>query len=76
MKLAPVIADRLKRSPFYVRKLYRQARNYSPEELGGAVVRLAELDWALKGGSKLPGELVFARTLVEITRGAAPAPAA
>jgi DNA polymerase III subunit delta len=66
-------AERLKRNRFYVQKLYEQARNFSPEELGDAVVRLAELDWALKGGSKLPGELVFARTLVEITRGAAAA---
>jgi DNA polymerase III subunit delta len=67
-------ADRLKRNRFYVQKLYGQARNFSPEELGDAVVRLAELDWALKGASKLPGELVFARTLVDITRGAAAAP--
>ena len=67
-------AERLKRNRFYVQKLYEQARNFSPEELGDAVVRLAELDWALKGGSKLPGELAFARTLVEITRGAAAAP--
>jgi DNA polymerase III subunit delta len=68
-------AERLKRNRFYVQKLYEQARNFTPDELGDAVVRLAELDWALKGGSKLPGELVFARTLVEITRGAAAAPA-
>lgn len=69
-------AQRLKRNPYYVQKLYEQARNFSPEELGDAVVRLAELDWALKGGSKLPGELVFARTLVEITRAQAAAPVA
>ncbi|HKG44933.1 MAG TPA: DNA polymerase III subunit delta [Gaiellaceae bacterium] len=62
-------AERLKRNRFYVQKLYEQARNFSSEELGDAVVSLAELDWALKGGSKLPGELEFARTLVEITRG-------
>jgi DNA polymerase III subunit delta len=68
-------AERLKRNRFYVQKLYEQARNFTPEELGAAVVRLAELDWALKGGSKLPGELILARTLVEITHGAA-APAA
>ncbi|HSB39724.1 MAG TPA: DNA polymerase III subunit delta [Gaiellaceae bacterium] len=68
-------AERLKRNRFYVQKLYEQARNFSPEELGDAVVRLAELDWALKGGSKLPGELAFARTLVEITRVPAAAPA-
>jgi DNA polymerase III subunit delta len=68
-------AERLKRNRFYVQKLYEQARNFSPEELGDAVIRLAELDWALKGGSRLPGELVFARTLIEITCGAAAAPA-
>ena len=67
-------AERLKRNRYYVQKLYEQARNFSPEELGDAVVRLAELDWTLKGGSKLPGELAVARTLVEITRGAAAAP--
>jgi len=67
-------AERLKRNRYYVQKLYEQARNFSPDELGEAVVRLADLDWALKGGSRLPGELVFARTLVEITRGEAAAP--
>lgn len=61
-------ADRLKRNRFYVQKLYEQARSFSSEELGSAVVRLAELDFALKGGSRLPGELEFARALVEITR--------
>jgi DNA polymerase-3 subunit delta len=62
-------AERLKRNRFYVQKLYQQARNFSPEELGDAIVRLAELDHALKGGSTLPGELEFARALVDITRG-------
>jgi DNA polymerase-3 subunit delta len=61
-------ADRLKRNRFYVQKLYEQAGNFSPEELGDAVVRLARLDLALKGGSKLPGELEFARALLDITR--------
>jgi DNA polymerase III delta subunit len=37
-------AARLKRHPFYVEKLYAQARNYGPDELREAVVRLAELD--------------------------------
>ena len=64
-------ADRLKRNRFYVQKLYQQARNFSPEELGDAIVRLAELDHALKGGSTLPGELEFVRALVDITRGPA-----
>jgi DNA polymerase III subunit delta len=66
-------AERLKRNRFYVQKLYEQARNFSAEELGDAIVRLAELDHALKGGSKLPGELEFARALVDITRPAEPA---
>jgi len=61
-------ADRLRRNRFYVQKLYEQANNFSPEELGDAVVRLARLDLALKGGSKLPGELEFARALLDITR--------
>lgn len=67
-------AERLKRNRFYVQKLYEQARNFSEEELGDAVVRLARLDLALKGGSKLPGELEFARALVDITRPAEAAP--
>jgi DNA polymerase-3 subunit delta len=61
-------ADRLKRNRFYVQKLYEQAHNFSEEELGDAVIRLARLDLALKGGSKLPGELEFTRALVDITR--------
>ena len=61
-------ADRLKRNRFYVQKLYEQARNFSDEELADAVVRLARLDLALKGGSKLPGELEFTRALVDVTR--------
>ena len=66
-------AERLKRNRFYVQKLYEQASNFSPEELGDAVIRLARLDLALKGGSKLPGELEFARALLDITRRAEPA---
>jgi DNA polymerase-3 subunit delta len=61
-------AERLKRNRFYVQKLYEQAHNFSEEELGDAVIRLARLDLALKGGSKLPGELEFTRALVDITR--------
>jgi DNA polymerase-3 subunit delta len=61
-------AERMKRNRFYVQKLYEQAGNFSSDELGDAVVRLARLDLALKGGSKLPGELEFARALVDVTR--------
>ena len=59
----------LKLHPFYVRKLYAQARNYSVDELRGATVRLAELDHALKGGSRLANDLELERALVEITQG-------
>jgi DNA polymerase III subunit delta len=61
-------ASRLKRHPFYVEKLYAQARNYGPDELRGAVVRLAELDHAVKGGSRLTVDLELERALVDITR--------
>jgi DNA polymerase III subunit delta len=66
-------AEQLKRNRFYVQKLYEQAGNFSPDELSAAIVRLALLDLALKGGSKLPGELEFTRALIDITRGAEPA---
>ena len=61
-------ASRLKRHPFYVEKLYAQSRNYGPDELRGAVVRLAELDHAVKGGSRLAVDLELERALIEITR--------
>lgn len=61
-------AARWKRHPFYVEKLYRQAANFSVEELRGAVVRFARLDEALKGGSRLPGELELELALVDVTR--------
>ena len=60
-------AGRLKLHPFYVRKLYGQARNYSAQELRAATVRLAELDHALKGGSRLANDLELELALVEIT---------
>jgi DNA polymerase-3 subunit delta len=61
-------ATRLKLHPFYVRKLYTQSRNFSVDELRGATVRLAELDHALKGGSRLANDLELERALVEITQ--------
>jgi len=60
-------AERLKRNRFYVEKLFQQAENFTADELQDAIVRLAELDLALKGGSRLPGELEFSRTLVDLT---------
>jgi DNA polymerase-3 subunit delta len=61
-------ASRLKRHPFYVEKLYTQARNYGPDELRGVVVRLAALDHAVKGGSRLAVDLELERALIDITR--------
>jgi DNA polymerase III delta subunit len=61
-------AERLKKNRFYVEKLFQQAENFTPDELEGAIVRLADLDLALKGGSKLNGELEFSRALVDLTR--------
>ncbi len=63
-------ADRLKRNRYYVQKLYEQAGNFSEDELDDAIVRLARLDHALKGGSRLPGELEFTRALIDVARGA------
>jgi DNA polymerase III subunit delta len=62
-------AAELKMHPFAAEKAFGQARNFSVEELRGAIVRLADLDFAIKGGSRLPSELELQRTLVAITRG-------
>jgi len=60
-------AGRLKIHPFAAEKAFAQAANYSPDELADALVRIAELDLAIKGGSRLTGELEFERALVEMT---------
>jgi DNA polymerase III subunit delta len=69
------IAKRLKLHEFRVKKALGHAKRYSEDELEAAVVRLAELDAAIKGASRLPSELVLTRTLVELTRVGEPAPA-
>jgi DNA polymerase III subunit delta len=61
-------AARLKVHPFAAEKAFAQAQNFSVEELRSAVVRLAQLDHAIKGGSRLSGELELARALIDITR--------
>jgi DNA polymerase-3 subunit delta len=63
-------APRLKMHPFAAEKAFAHAANYAPDELAGAVVRLAELDLALKGGSRLAGDLEFERALVDVTSAA------
>jgi len=60
-------AGKLKMHPFAAEKAFAQAANYSPDELAHALVRLAELDLALKGNSRLSGELELERALVEVT---------
>ena len=67
------IASRLKKHEFRVRKALGHAERYSSEELDAAVIRLAELDAALKGASRLSAELDLERALVEVTRAPEPA---
>jgi DNA polymerase-3 subunit delta len=66
-------AGKLRMHPFYAEKLFRQADSFSPEELRDAVLRLAELDGALKGQSKLAPDLEVQRAVVDLTRRAGPA---
>ncbi|HST25484.1 MAG TPA: DNA polymerase III subunit delta [Gaiellaceae bacterium] len=61
-------AKRLRKKEYPVRKAYGQAEAFSDAELDVAVTRLAALDVAVKGGSRLPDDLELERTLVEITR--------
>lgn len=67
------IAKRLNVHEFRARKALAQLDSYSPDELDRALVRLADLDAALKGASRLSGELELERALVEITSAAEPA---
>jgi DNA polymerase III subunit delta len=54
------------RSRYYVDKLYEQAENFSDEGLRRATVRLAKLDVALKGGSRLAPDLELQRALIDL----------
>ena len=65
------IASRLKRHPYYVQKLVRQAEAFTDDELRDAAVRLAELDHALKGASRLSADLELERAIVDVARGRA-----
>jgi DNA polymerase-3 subunit delta len=62
-------AGKLRMHPFAAEKAGQQAANFSRDELARAIVRLAELDAAAKGGSRMPADLELERALVEITRG-------
>jgi DNA polymerase III subunit delta len=61
-------AKRLRKKEYPVRKAFGQAEAFSDVELDEAVTKLAGLDLAVKGGSRLPDALELERTLVEITR--------
>ena len=56
------------RYPIMVETALAQGRNYDETELRAALVRLAELDRALKGGSRLSGKLEVQRALADVTR--------
>ena len=61
------IAKRLKVHEFRIRKARTHADRYSQDELDAAVVRLAALDAAIKGASRLSGELELTRALRDLT---------
>jgi DNA polymerase III subunit delta len=56
------------RFEFQAERAYKSGRNYSEAELDDALVRVAELDHAIKGGSRLAPELELQRALVDLTR--------
>jgi DNA polymerase-3 subunit delta len=60
-------ATSLKMHPFYGEKVYRQAEGFSEDELAGATIRFAELDLALKGGSRLAPDLELQRALIDVS---------
>jgi DNA polymerase-3 subunit delta len=71
---AKEIAGRLKKHEFRIRKAMGHAERYSRDELDAAIIRLAELDAALKGASRVSNELELARALLEITAAREPVP--
>jgi len=61
-------AGKLGMKPFPAQKLARQADGFSVEELRDASVRLARLDHALKGGSRLAPELELQLAITDLSR--------
>ena len=57
----------LKMHPFAGEKAYRHAEGFSEQELSSATVRFAELDHALKGGSRLAADLELQRALIAVS---------
>jgi DNA polymerase-3 subunit delta len=62
------VAGALRMHPFYAEKVFAQAEGFSEEELRDATVRLAALDLALKGQSRLAPDLELLRALVDLSR--------
>ena len=62
------VAVRLKMKDFPARKALQHADRYSRAELDSALVRLADLDAAIKGASRLSSELELLRALIDVTR--------
>jgi DNA polymerase-3 subunit delta len=60
-------AAKLKQHPFAVEKAFAHAERFGQDELRDVIARLAELDHALKGGSRLAGDLELERALVAVT---------
>ncbi len=56
------------RFEFQAQRAFQFGRNYSERELDDALVRLAGLDHAIKGGSRLAPELELQRVLVDLTK--------
>ena len=65
---ADALAQLGTRSSFYAGKLFQQAERFADDELRDATERLADLDLALKGNSRLDSDLELQRTLIEISR--------
>jgi DNA polymerase III subunit delta len=65
-------AGKLRMHPFYAEKVARQAEGFSQDELREATVRLAALDLALKGDSRLAPDLELQRTLIELSESSGP----
>jgi DNA polymerase-3 subunit delta len=56
------------RTEWQARKLYEHAAEHGAEGVARALVRWAELDHAVKGGSRLAADLELQRALVDVTR--------
>lgn len=56
------------RFDWQARRAYQQAEAFSQSELDAATVRIARLDHALKGGSKVTSDLELQRALIDLSK--------